>query len=38
MSAIRIDRRKWLQAGCNDFILTPFGIPVSRLCRLDYPN
>jgi CheY-like chemotaxis protein len=36
MSATRMDRRKWLQAGCNDFILKPFSAPtlLARLSKL----
>ena len=36
MSATRVDRRKWLQAGCNDFILKPFSTPtlLARLSKL----
>jgi DNA-binding response OmpR family regulator len=36
MSATRVDRRKWLQAGCNDFILKPFSTStlLARLSKL----
>jgi CheY-like chemotaxis protein len=36
MSGSPIDRRKWLQAGCDDFILKPFSIStlLARLSKL----
>ena len=36
MSASRMDKRKWLEAGCNDFILKPFSTStlLTRLSKL----
>jgi CheY-like chemotaxis protein len=40
MSATSVEKRKWLKAGCTDFILKPFSIPnlLERLSKMLRPK
>ena len=40
MSATPVEKRRWLKAGCTDFILKPFSIPnlLGRLSMLLHPK